>query len=70
MVDALFSSVDSAKEKTELCIKLSYFEIYNEKLQDLLKPENDNLPVHERKGSPYVKVVVRNIKNIIIACSL
>ncbi|XP_063717870.1 kinesin-1 heavy chain-like [Symsagittifera roscoffensis] len=55
MVDALFSSVDSAKEKTELCIKLSYFEIYNEKLQDLLKPENDNLPVHERKGSPYVK---------------
>ena len=55
-MDSLFSSVDDAKEKTELCIKLSYFEIYNEKLQDLLKPENDNLPVHEKKGSPYVKV--------------
>ena len=56
MIDALFSSVDKAKEKTELTIKLSYFEIYNEKIQDLLKPENENLPVHEKKGTPYVKV--------------
>ena len=58
MVDALFESVNEATEKTELCIKLSYFEIYNEKIQDLLRPENDNLPVHEKKGSPYVKVSV------------
>ena len=56
MVEALFASVKDATEKTTLCINCSYFEIYNEKIQDLLKPANSNLPVAEKKGSPYVKV--------------
>ncbi|XP_063723430.1 kinesin heavy chain-like [Symsagittifera roscoffensis] len=54
MVEALFKCVEGNND-AKLTIHLSYFEIYNEKLQDLLKPESDNLPVHEKNGAPYVK---------------
>ena len=39
-------------------IKVSYFEIYNERIRDLLYPDNNNLPIHEdRNRIPYVKGV-------------
>lgn len=37
-------------------IKISYFEIYNERIRDLLDPTNMNLPIHEdRNRVPYVR---------------
>ena len=37
-------------------IKVSYFEIYNERIRDLLDITNTNLPIHEDKNRvPYVK---------------
>lgn len=42
----------------EFHIKVSYFEIYNEKIRDLLDVTKTNLPIHEDKNRvPYVKGV-------------
>lgn len=45
-------------ENLEFHIKVSYFEIYNEKIRDLLDVTKTNLPIHEDKNRvPYVKGV-------------
>ncbi|KAI1729238.1 kinesin motor domain-containing protein [Ditylenchus destructor] len=45
-------------ENLEFHIKVSYFEIYNEKIRDLLDITRTNLPIHEDKNRvPYVKGV-------------
>lgn len=33
----------------EFLLRVSYLEIYNETIRDLLAPENDNLKIHENK---------------------
>ena len=38
-------------ESIEFHIKVSYFEIYMDKIRDLLDNTKTNLPVHEDKGS-------------------
>lgn len=43
-------------ESLQFHIKVSYFEIYNEKIRDLLDVTKMNLPIHEDKNRvPYVK---------------
>ena len=45
-------------ENLEFHIKVSYFEIYNERIRDLLDITRTNLPIHEDKNRvPYVKGV-------------
>ena len=45
----------------EFHIKVSYYEIYNEKIRDLLDVTKTNLPIHEDKNRvPYVKGITEH----------
>ncbi|GLC41340.1 hypothetical protein PLESTM_001185400 [Pleodorina starrii] len=53
-VDEAFKLIEST-ETREYLIRVSYMEIYNEEVNDLLAPENVKLPIHESKeNGPYV----------------
>ncbi|KAI4874569.1 hypothetical protein NFI96_010206 [Prochilodus magdalenae] len=52
----IFDHIYSMEENLEFHIKVSYFEIYLEKIRDLLDVSKTNLAVHEDKNRvPYVK---------------
>nr|CAH8820891.1 unnamed protein product [Trichobilharzia regenti] len=56
IVDDIFNHIYQMDENLEFHIKVSYFEIYMEKIRDLLDVSKTNLPVHEDKDRvPYVK---------------
>jgi len=56
IVEQIFASIMSSPETIEYTVRVSYMEIYMEKIRDLLAPQNDNLPVHEEKNrGVYVK---------------
>ena len=47
LVETLFEKIEKAADHIEFNLKVGYFEIYLEKIKDLLNPSNDNLKVHE-----------------------
>ncbi|BGP32653.1 hypothetical protein JCM10296v2_004434 [Rhodotorula toruloides] len=56
ITEQIFASIIASPANIEYLVKVSYMEIYMEKIRDLLSPENDNLPVHEDKQrGVYVK---------------
>lgn len=56
IVEQMFASILASPETIEYTVRISYMEIYMEKIRDLLMPQNDNLPVHEEKSrGVYVK---------------
>jgi kinesin family protein 5 len=56
MVEIIFDTIMDAPSNLEFTVKVSFMEIYMEKVKDLLNPENDNLPIHEEKSKGvYVK---------------
>lgn len=56
IVADIFDHIFNMDEKLEFQIKVSYFEIYNEKIRDLLDMTKTNLAIHEDKNRvPYVK---------------
>jgi kinesin family member 5 len=56
IVGQIFDSIARSDSSIEWLVKVSYMEIYMEKIRDLLYPQNDNLPVHEEKQKGvYVK---------------
>ena len=56
IVEQMFASILRSPENIEYTVRVSYMEIYMEKIRDLLVPQNDNLPVHEEKNrGVYVK---------------
>lgn len=56
IVEQMFFSISRSPENIEYTVRVSYMEIYMEKIRDLLVPQNDNLPVHEEKSrGVYVK---------------
>jgi kinesin family member 5 len=56
IVEQIFSSILSSPNNIEYTVRVSYMEIYMERIRDLLAPHNDNLPVHEEKNKGvYVK---------------
>ncbi|KAF2716974.1 kinesin-domain-containing protein [Polychaeton citri CBS 116435] len=56
IVEQIFDSIMRSDGSIEFMVKVSYMEIYMEKIRDLLVPQNDNLPVHEDKQrGVYVK---------------
>ncbi|CAO3589512.1 unnamed protein product [Absidia cylindrospora] len=56
IVEQIFESIMVAPANMEFTVKVSYMEIYMEKVRDLLDPSHDNLPIHEDKTKGvYVK---------------
>ena len=56
IVEQIFDRIMQSDGSIEFTVKVSYMEIYMEKIRDLLVPHNDNLPVHEDKQrGVYVK---------------
>ncbi|KAK7956272.1 kinesin heavy chain [Apiospora aurea] len=56
IVEQIFSSIMASPANIEYTVRVSYMEIYMERIRDLLQPQNDNLPVHEEKNrGVYVK---------------
>ncbi|KAK4204895.1 P-loop containing nucleoside triphosphate hydrolase protein [Triangularia verruculosa] len=56
IVEQIFSQIMSSPANIEYTVRVSYMEIYMERIRDLLAPQNDNLPVHEEKSrGVYVK---------------
>jgi len=56
MVKGFFDKNADQPEDIEFSIKVSFLEIYNEKIKDLLDPKKNNLKIHETKqGGIYVK---------------
>lgn len=56
IVEQIFSSILRSDGSIEFTVKVSYMEIYMERIRDLLVPQNDNLPIHEDKQrGVYVK---------------
>ncbi|KJX97237.1 kinesin heavy chain like protein [Zymoseptoria brevis] len=56
IVEQIFTSIMRSDGSIEFTVKVSYMEIYMEKIRDLLVPQNDNLPIHEDKQrGVYVK---------------
>ena len=49
MVGGIFEKIEWAAEDIEFSVKVSFIEIYNEKIRDLLNPEKVNLKIHEHK---------------------
>ncbi|KAF9053708.1 kinesin heavy chain [Hymenopellis radicata] len=56
ITEQIFKSIVESDAHLEYLVKVSYMEIYLEKIRDLLAPQNDNLQVHEEKSrGVYVK---------------
>lgn len=56
IVEQIFASILTSPSNMEYTVRVSYMEIYMERIRDLLVPQNDNLPVHEEKSrGVYVK---------------
>ncbi|KAI1327462.1 kinesin-domain-containing protein [Xylariaceae sp. FL0255] len=56
IVEQIFSSILASPPTIEYTVRVSFMEIYMERIRDLLAPQNDNLPVHEEKNrGVYVK---------------
>ena len=59
IINDIFNHIYSLDDQSlEFHIKVSYFEIYNERIRDLLNISQTNLNIHEGKDRvPYVKGV-------------
>lgn len=56
IVEQIFASILASPGNIEYTVRVSYMEIYMERIRDLLSPQNDNLPIHEEKSrGVYVK---------------
>jgi kinesin family protein 5 len=56
IVEQIFTNILSSASDIEYTVRVSYMEIYMERIRDLLMPQNDNLPIHEEKNrGVYVK---------------
>ncbi|KAF8628366.1 hypothetical protein AX15_003901 [Amanita polypyramis BW_CC] len=56
ITEQIFQSIVESDPHLEYLVKVSYMEIYLERIRDLLAPQNDNLQVHEEKSrGVYVK---------------
>ncbi|WWC85238.1 uncharacterized protein L201_000100 [Kwoniella dendrophila CBS 6074] len=63
IVQQIFASILSADSVIEYTVKVSYMEIYMEKIKDLLAPQNDNLSIHEDKARG---VHVKNLTDVYV----
>eukprot|EP00457_Paulinella_chromatophora_P001894 gb/GEZN01001896.1/.p1 GENE.gb/GEZN01001896.1/~~gb/GEZN01001896.1/.p1 ORF type:complete len:820 (-),score=150.60 gb/GEZN01001896.1/:200-2659(-) len=57
LVEGIFDMIMESEDNVEFTIKLSFLEIYNERIKDLLDPEKDNLKIRESSMGVYVEDV-------------
>jgi kinesin family member 5 len=50
LCESIFNRFEEAEEEMEFTVRVSYFEIYMERVRDLLDPSRTNLSIHEEKG--------------------
>lgn len=56
ITEQIFESILQSESNIEYTVAVSYMEIYMERIRDLLRPDLDNLPIHEEKNKGvYVK---------------
>lgn len=49
MITGFFKQIAAQPEDVEFSIKVSFVEIYNEKIKDLVDPRKNDLKIHENK---------------------
>jgi kinesin family protein 5 len=59
LVEGIFSNIASAESTIEFTVKVSYVEIYNEKIRDLMCIEKDNLRVRESNSGVWIEDVTQ-----------
>lgn len=64
ITEQIFQSIVESDAHLEYLVKVSYMEIYLEKIRDLLHPQNDNLQVHEEKSKG---VYVKNLSDYYVS---
>jgi len=60
LVDSIFQSIEDADHSMEFTVKLSYVEIYMERIRDLLDPEKNNLKIRESSRGVWIQDVTEN----------
>ena len=65
ILEQIFDNIATASGNVEYTVKVSYLEIYMERIRDLLAPINDNLPIHEDKARG---VYVKGLLEIYVSC--
>ncbi|KAJ1333418.1 kinesin family member 5 [Microdochium nivale] len=65
IIEQIFSSIMSSPATIEYTVRVSYMEIYMERIRDLLAPQNDNLPIHEEKNKG---VYVKGLLEVYVSC--
>ncbi|KAK7693379.1 hypothetical protein QCA50_002947 [Cerrena zonata] len=64
ITEQIFQSIVESDAHLEYLVKVSYMEIYLERIRDLLAPHNDNLQVHEEKSKG---VYVKNLSDYYVS---
>ncbi|EDR14840.1 kinesin heavy chain [Laccaria bicolor S238N-H82] len=64
ITEQIFHSIVESDAHLEYLVKVSYMEIYLERIRDLLAPQNDNLQVHEEKSKG---VYVKNLSDYYVS---
>ncbi|PPR08080.1 hypothetical protein CVT24_010541 [Panaeolus cyanescens] len=64
ITEQIFQSIIESDAHLEYLVKVSYMEIYLERIRDLLCPQNDNLQVHEEKSKG---VYVKNLSDYYVS---
>jgi len=54
----IFQAIEDADTQIEFIVKLSYVEIYNEKIKDLLDPKTESLKIRESPEGVYIQGVL------------
>ena len=60
-LESLFSVDATQNPEREFLLRVSYLEIYNEVIKDLLNPENNNLKIHETPRVRWFTLVIENV---------
>ncbi|KAF7976323.1 hypothetical protein HWV62_7044 [Athelia sp. TMB] len=64
ITEQIFQSIVESDAHLEYLVKVSYMEIYLERIRDLLAPQNDNLQIHEEKSKG---VYVKNLSDYYVS---
>ncbi|EEB05326.1 kinesin-like protein Klp3 [Schizosaccharomyces japonicus yFS275] len=63
IVERIFAAIQESPSSIEYTVKVSFLDIYMERVRDLLEPEHDNLSVHE---DPLRGVYVKNLRTFYV----